>query len=252
MPKSAAATFDDDFDAVEPRRGTTPRKPHLAPARRSSPNGQTSRGRKGRKDGRFRLDMTKVAPVAAVGMGATLALGIMVNALMMQKSRHPAPLFGQTLAIPKEAAPKEAAPKQAATSVGAAVKPAPPAPALAQPAPQPASQPNSAKAHHAAAVVAPDKPAGDDAIARLLNGGGEKTAAKGETKGAATSDGKAVLGIQRALAKLGFAIKPSGTFGPQTRKAIEAFEKDRHLPVSGEVSPRLVKVLSAESGVKLN
>ena len=195
--------------------------------------------------------MTKVARVAAVGMGATLALGIMVNALMMQKSRHPAPLFGQTIALPKEAAPK-----QAATLVSVPVKPAPPAPPLAQPVPQPASQPNSAKAHHAAAVGAPDKPAGDDAIARLLNGGGEKTAAKGdtkgETKGDATSDGKTVLGIQRALAKLGFAIKPSGTFGPQTRKAIEAFERDRHLPVNGEVSARLVRVLSAESGVKLN
>ncbi len=250
MPKSAAATFDDDFGAFEPRRATAPRKPQAVRSK-----GQTSRGRKGRKGGGFRLDMAKVARVAAIGMGATLALGIMVNALMMQKSRHPAPLFGQTIALPKEAAAK-----QATVSVGAPAKPVPSAlpvaQALSQPVPQQASQPTSAKAHHAAAIAGPDKPAGDDAIARLLNGGGngagEKTAAKGETKGDATSDGKTVLGIQRALAKLGFAIKPSGTFGPQTRKAIEAFEKDRHLPVHGEVSPRLVKLLSAESGVKLN
>ncbi len=224
MPNAAAATFDDDFGAFEPRRRAVPRKPQPVPSKK----------RKGGKGKRSRLDMTKVARVAAIGMGAAVAGGIMVNALVMQKSRHPAPLFGQTLAVPRDAAPPAAVP----------VKPAPAPAAVAPPAPPPVP----AKPRHAAASpdkAADDKVADGDAIARLLNGGGGD-------KATAKSDGKAVLGIQRALAKLGFAVKPSGTFGPQTRKAIEAFEKDKHLPVKGEMSPRLVKVLSAESGMKLD
>ncbi len=258
MPKAAAATFDDDFGAFAPRRGANPRKP--AAASRTG----TAKARKGKKGKRFGLDMAKVARVAAIGAGASVAAAIMVNALVMQKSRHPAPLFGQTITMPKQAAPK-----QAAAAVPA--RPAPPAATIAvPPAPppqsvtQPATPPMTAKPHHAA--TAPDKPVGDDAIARLLAGGGKaakpdakpdakpatRTGVRTEGKADAAASGKAVMGVQRALAKLGFPVKPSGTFGPQTRKAIEAFEKDRHLAVKGEMNPRLVKVLSAESGVKVD
>src|SRR5205814_5125569 len=47
---------------------------------------------------------------------------------------------------------------------------------------------------------------------------------------------KRVLGVQRALADFGYGpVKPTGVFGPDTRAAIEKFERDRKLPVSGEV-----------------
>ena len=254
MPKAAAATFDDDFGAFEPRRRANPRKPAAG-----SKKG-TAKARKGGKGKRFGLDMTKVARVAAIGAGASVAGAIMVNALVMQKSRHPAPLFGQTITMPNQAAPRQAAvavpAKPAPAAATIAAPPAPPS----QPVTQPATQPVTAKPHHAA--TAPDKPAGDDAIARLLGGGGEaakpnakpaaRTGVKTEGKADAAANGRTVMGVQRALAKLGFPVKPSGTFGPQTRKAIEAFEKDRHFAVKGEMNPHLVKVLSAESGVKVD
>jgi peptidoglycan hydrolase-like protein with peptidoglycan-binding domain len=60
---------------------------------------------------------------------------------------------------------------------------------------------------------------------------------------------KQVLAIQRALADFGYGqIKPSGVFDPQTQGAIEKFERDRRLPVTGQISERLVRELAAMTG----
>lgn len=60
---------------------------------------------------------------------------------------------------------------------------------------------------------------------------------------------KRVLAIQRALADFGYGqIKPSGNYDPETRMAIEKFEKDHRLPVTGEVSDRFVRELAAMTG----
>ena len=40
----------------------------------------------------------------------------------------------------------------------------------------------------------------------------------------------------------------SGTYDPETRAAIERFERERKLPVSGQVSDRLTRELSAMTG----
>lgn len=60
---------------------------------------------------------------------------------------------------------------------------------------------------------------------------------------------KRVLAVQRALAEYGYGqIKPNGTFGPETKDAIEQFERARKMPVTGQISPRLVRELSALTG----
>lgn len=60
---------------------------------------------------------------------------------------------------------------------------------------------------------------------------------------------KRVLSVQRALAEYGYGqIKPNGTFGPETKDAIEQFERARKMPVTGQISPRLVRELSALTG----
>ncbi len=62
-----------------------------------------------------------------------------------------------------------------------------------------------------------------------------------------------VLSVQRALAKLGYGpLKVDGTFGTETRLAIQRFERDRKLPVDGEISDRLVRELGAVSGLAVN
>ena len=74
-------------------------------------------------------------------------------------------------------------------------------------------------------------PARNDPIAKLL------------------APSKKLLAIQRALSDFGYGqIKPTGIYDPDTRAAIEKFERDRKLPVTGQVSETLVRELSAMTG----
>jgi peptidoglycan hydrolase-like protein with peptidoglycan-binding domain len=58
-----------------------------------------------------------------------------------------------------------------------------------------------------------------------------------------------VLAVQRALGDFGYGpVKPTGVVGPDTRAAIEKFERDRRLPVTGQLSDRLVRELAATTG----
>ena len=58
-----------------------------------------------------------------------------------------------------------------------------------------------------------------------------------------------VLSIQRALADFGYGqLKLTGTYDPDTRTAIEKFERDHRLPVTGQISDRFVRELSAMTG----
>jgi peptidoglycan hydrolase-like protein with peptidoglycan-binding domain len=61
-----------------------------------------------------------------------------------------------------------------------------------------------------------------------------------------------VLAVQRALAEAGYAqIKPTGVFGPETRAAIEKFERERKLPITGQISDRLMRELAVLTGEPL-
>lgn len=60
---------------------------------------------------------------------------------------------------------------------------------------------------------------------------------------------KRVLAVQRALADFGYGqIKPTGVEDAGTRAAIEKFERDRQLPVTGKASDRVVRELAAMTG----
>jgi hypothetical protein len=58
-----------------------------------------------------------------------------------------------------------------------------------------------------------------------------------------------VLIVQRVLAEFGYGqIKATGVVDPDTRQAIEAFERQHKLPVTGAVSDRLTKTMTAMTG----
>jgi peptidoglycan hydrolase-like protein with peptidoglycan-binding domain len=61
--------------------------------------------------------------------------------------------------------------------------------------------------------------------------------------------GDVILSGQRALARLGYSVKVDGAMGTGTRQAIERFEQDRRLPVTGEFSARTIRELSSVSGI---
>ena len=53
-----------------------------------------------------------------------------------------------------------------------------------------------------------------------------------------SAKGKAVVGLQEGLARLGyFDVEPSGIFDEETRRAVMAFQRDLHLRVDGVAGP---------------
>jgi len=76
----------------------------------------------------------------------------------------------------------------------------------------------------------------NDPIANLI--------ASGDTK---------LMAVQRALSSYGYGqIKPSGVYDPETRSAIERFERERKMPVTGRVTDRLTRELTALTGRPLD
>ena len=60
-----------------------------------------------------------------------------------------------------------------------------------------------------------------------------------------------VAAVQKALIKTGFVLRADGVMGATTRQALERFEQDRKLPVTGDLSPRTLRELAAQSGVSI-
>jgi peptidoglycan hydrolase-like protein with peptidoglycan-binding domain len=64
---------------------------------------------------------------------------------------------------------------------------------------------------------------------------------------------KQVLAVQRALADFGYGqISPTGVYDAETKAAIEKFERDRRLPVTGQISDQLMRELAAMTGRPLD
>jgi hypothetical protein len=167
------------------------------------------------------------APHLRLYLGAVLAIvlvGISVNALLFQHEPHPAPLFGSPLSPPSfvnrapaaSPAPGPASPERDAL--------AGPSPAALSPAALPPARP--------AEAADGSSPAPSDPITDLL-------------RGEAHGDGAhLILAAQTALAKLGYPVKPNGNDGLATQQALRDFERTHGLPLSPEITPRLVKQLT--------
>jgi len=170
----------------------------------------------------WRLVIRAFALPARVYVGAALSAllaGIGVNALLLQRERHPAPFFGPTR---RHAAPAPSNP----TAVRA------PAPQDAAPeAPLPAPTPLPPAKPAAAGADAPVRPL--DQIGDLL---------RGEPH---SDDSQMILAAQGALAKLGYPVKADGVEGAATEQALHDFARSHGLPVTTEVTPRLVRQLMA-------
>jgi peptidoglycan hydrolase-like protein with peptidoglycan-binding domain len=62
-----------------------------------------------------------------------------------------------------------------------------------------------------------------------------------------------ILSLQRALSRLGYGpVRMSGTFSPDTKEAIERFEKDWMMPVTGLMSENLFTKLAAVNGAPID
>jgi peptidoglycan hydrolase-like protein with peptidoglycan-binding domain len=60
---------------------------------------------------------------------------------------------------------------------------------------------------------------------------------------------KRVIAMQRVLSEFGYGqIKPTGLIDPETQAAIEKFERERKLPVTGQPSERVMREMTAMTG----
>jgi peptidoglycan hydrolase-like protein with peptidoglycan-binding domain len=216
--------------------------------------------------GQRRMD-SLAALIAAVGTGI-----ILVNALFLQTGRHPAPIFANRL--PPAAAAPAAVQRSSAPPANASepmMKPRPRASVIADiqreltrrgfydgPADgvygprtdaairdfeqaarmRPSAEPNDALLSNIAQSTVKAKPAATpaarkaDPIAELLDGPGQR-----------------VIAVQRALADFGYGqVKPSGVYDRDTKAAIERFERENRLPITGQITDRLTRQITTMTG----
>jgi len=165
--------------------------------------------------------------VAAVG-------AIVANALWLQAGRHPSPMFGAVAAMP-------------ATPVAAA---------------NPLPRPRPLDADVAAFETKLAEPKAPDPLANLVKASSAPTAvpaaiarppapipAASRADALASSGSRRVAAVQRTLTEYGYGqLKPTGTVGSETQAAIQKFERARKIPVTGQMSDRLVQELAAMVG----
>jgi hypothetical protein len=235
--------YDDDYIDDEPRARARP---------------QRRKASKPAKQGNSFFGAIRRRPGRAIGAGLFVAIlgGIVVNATLMQSARHPAPLFTGGAPTPAPAPTAAAAPAPAPTQAAQAA-PVPVARSNDLTALIQATTPRGAgSAPPRASVAAPLRAvaprdhaeaatAHKDVIAALLK---TEPATRSE---AAPEKSSRVAAVQRALQKVGYVARPDGVFNAPTKQAIERFEKDRGLTVTGSLSPRTIKELAAQSGVAI-
>jgi hypothetical protein len=162
---------------------------------------------------------------------------IIANAMFMQAGHHPSPMFGAAVSVPVAVAsplprprPPEATLKSTDIKLAEVkpveAKPADPAVTVVKSPAAPTASANVARPPAPIPVASRSDPVGDLIIAS-----------------------RRVAAIQRALTDYGYGqLKPTGTIGSDTQAAIQKFERDRKMPITGQLSDRLVRELSTVTG----
>ena len=195
------------------------------------------------------------------GALAVAAIGaILTNALFLQAGRHPSPMFGSVVTLPAPGAGCEPVAASAPGRTRGCVRPSPrrrkPKPVEAKSADPRSADPKtadpmtnlvvkstgSAPRQLPARLRRPNRPR--RSAARPMYRPPAPIPASAQSAGA-----RRVASVQRALTEYGYGqLKPTGAVGADTQAAISKFERDRKLPVTGQMSDRLVKELTAMIG----
>lgn len=172
---------------------------------------------------RVLLHSPKDTLAATAALAAVLA--IVTNAMFLQAGRHPSPMFStaSVSSLPAALAPT-AAPLPR-------VRPVDAEPRVAD---KPVESSAPAKQAMAPAVPRPPTPvhtAKSDPVADLI------------------ISTRRIAVVQRALTEFGYGqLKPTGVIGTDTQAAIQKFERDRKMPLTGQLSDRLIRDLTVLTG----
>jgi peptidoglycan hydrolase-like protein with peptidoglycan-binding domain len=221
----------------------------------------------------------------AVAVLATVA--IVVNGLLLQTGPHPAPMFKDAvaaLAAATKGAPKDAAKDIAKDAATTLPRPRPPeatAKVEARPPPEiiaDIQRELTRRGYYEGVVDGRYGPRTDAAVRDFEQANGLKASAepneillaaikRSPSKPAKAPSGlrpalqqvrlepnadassKRVLAAQRALAEYGYGqIKPTGIVDADTKAAVERFERERKLPITGQLSDRVTRELASVTG----
>ena len=204
----------------------------------------------------FAMRMLMHSPKDMVaGLLAVAAIcAIVTNALFLQAGRHPSPMFGSVVTLPVPA-PAVASPLPRPRPVEVATKPVEPEPVEAKSAEVKSADSKNGDFKSAdirggdamtslvvkstvAPVAAPSNVARPPAPIPVLS-----------REAAQAAGARRVAAVQRALTQYGYGqLKPTGAVGADTQAAISKFEHARKLPVTGQMSDRLVHELNVMIG----
>jgi peptidoglycan hydrolase-like protein with peptidoglycan-binding domain len=166
---------------------------------------------------------------AAILLGTAMSAVIVINALYLQTGSRSAPYFTPPVATSAPAGTPLGAAQASAQISGQAT---------GTTAAKPAEQIIATRPVAGGAIAAqPVSVRRDDPIADLI----------------APQPSPKVTAVQRALSEYGYGqIKPTGIVDEATGAAIQKFEREHKLPVTGRVSDKLVSQLTALVGHPLN
>jgi hypothetical protein len=182
-------------------------------------------------------------------LAAAAVCAILANALFLQAGRHPSPMFSSVVTLP---APQAAvvSPLPRPRPVEVSSEPPEIRPVEARGA-DPKGDSKKTDSRN------PDSRNPDSMANLVVKSTGAPTAAPANAARppapipdtAQSAGARRVAAVQRALTQYGYGqLKPTGAVGADTQAAITKFERDRKLPVTGQMSDRLVKELTAMIG----
>jgi Putative peptidoglycan binding domain len=179
-------------------------------------------------------------------LAAAAVCAIFTNALFLQAGRHPSPMFGSSTVVTLPAPqPVVTSPLPRPRPVELSAKPVEPDPVETKPVDVKAAEPRAADRNADAMTNLVVKSTGAPASvpANVMRPPASIPAP------ALTAGARRVAAVQRALTLNGYGqLKPTGAVGADTQAAISKFEHARKLPVTGQMSDRLVRELTAMTG----
>ena len=206
----------------------------------------------------MRIFLHSPKDVLAGLLAASATCAILANALFLQAGRHPSPMFGSVVTLP---APQAAvvSPLPRPRPVELTSRPGEAEPPEIRPVEVRGADPRHIEIRSAdpRSDSRGDSRNPDPMANLVVKSTGAPAAAPTKVARppapipatAQSAGARRVAGVQRALTQYGYGqLKATGAVGADTQAAISKFERDRKLPVTGQMSDRLVKELTAMIG----